>query len=201
MRYDFAHYGPKQRIREECIRCNRWAWAKAMSSIPHEHIVRNGCPLSNEDFTNLVTLQRNHGIFMRCGMCKLPYFHIDGYKCWTMGNFIDGTTILNLKKFFNEYNAIANGYDTILEEDSFQAEYEEVGNRLNSLIKGSVFKIRNVTGRRLEQIEIEPSFYTSTDPSNQMAAMFYRKFTNFSRPNSLQFLNRRIFVIIFFLAK
>ena len=65
------------RLREMIGRC-QWTFAKTMPWCPHEYIVRNRCPLSDEEFLYFVDMQRRFGIPERWGPYNHPYLHIDG---------------------------------------------------------------------------------------------------------------------------
>ena len=75
-------------------RCE-WTFAKTMPQCPHEYIVRNKCPLSDEEFVYFVNMQRNYGKIERWGKYITPYLYIDDYKYWTMGAPIEETIIIN----------------------------------------------------------------------------------------------------------
>lgn len=85
------------RLREMIGRC-QWTFAKTMPWCPHEYIVRNRCPLSDEEFLYFVDMQRRFGIPERWGPNNHPYLHIDGYKYWTMGDTYENTIIINRAK-------------------------------------------------------------------------------------------------------
>lgn len=75
-------------------RC-RWTFAKTMPTVPHEYIVRNKCPLSNEEWLYIVDMQRRYGIHEVWGNYNWPYLHVDGFKYWTMGDTYENTVIIN----------------------------------------------------------------------------------------------------------
>ena len=85
------------RLREMIARCT-WTFAKTMPQCPHEYIVRNKCPLSDEEFLYFVDMQRRYGIPERWGPYNHPYLHIDGHKYWTMGDTYENTVIINRAK-------------------------------------------------------------------------------------------------------
>lgn len=85
------------RLREMIARCT-WTFAKTMPQCPHEYIVRNKCPLSDDEFLYFVDMQRRYGIPERWGPYNHPYLHIDGHKYWTMGDTYENTIIINRAK-------------------------------------------------------------------------------------------------------
>jgi len=75
-----------------------WTFAKTMPFAPHEYIVRDKCPLTEEEFVYFVNMQREHGVKERWGNYNFPYLYIDDYKYWTMGAPIEETTVINRAK-------------------------------------------------------------------------------------------------------
>lgn len=163
----------------DCIGRNRWSWASTMPTIPHEYIVRKRCSLSHEEFDKFVILQRNHGIHMKWGRYNFPYLHVDGYKYWTMGAPINETVIINRQKLFDEYNAIAPIYDSLFQDEQFKKEDEAIANKLDGLLKGTIFEIGCGTGKLIEKINIDANYYTGIDPSKSMLSIFHNKFPEF----------------------
>ena len=78
-------------------RCE-WKFAKTMPFAPHEYIVRDKCPLTDEEFVYFVDMQRRFGVKERWGKYNNPYLYIDDYKYWTMGDPIEVTTVINRAK-------------------------------------------------------------------------------------------------------
>lgn len=77
------------RLCKMIARC-QWTFAKTMPQCPHEYIVRGKCPLTEEEFLYFVDVQRRFGVYERWGKYNFPYFHINGYKYWTMNEpFVD----------------------------------------------------------------------------------------------------------------
>ena len=64
----------------ELFRAERWTWAKTMSGIPHEYIVRGRCRMSNAKFEQVVRWQREYGTHEVWGKYNFPYLYVDGYK-------------------------------------------------------------------------------------------------------------------------
>ena len=84
-------------LREMIARCE-WTFAKTMPQCPHEYIVREQSPLSDEEFVYFVNMQREHGVEEQWGKYNFPYLYIDNYKYWTMGAPIEETIIINRAK-------------------------------------------------------------------------------------------------------
>ena len=89
------------KLREMIVRC-QWTFAKTMPWCPHEYVVRGRCPLTDEEFVYIVTMQRNYGVELRWGKYLLPYLIIDDYKYWTMGAPMEDTIVLNRAKVKEE---------------------------------------------------------------------------------------------------
>lgn len=85
------------KLREMISRC-KWTFAKTMPFAPHEYIVRDKCPLTDEEFVYFVDMQRRFGVKERWGKYNNPYLYIDDYKYWTMGDPYDVTTVINRAK-------------------------------------------------------------------------------------------------------
>ena len=85
-------------LREMIARC-QWTFAKTMPFAPHEYIVKDKCPLANEEFNNFVKMQWNFGSVERWGNYITPYLYIDDYNYWTMGAPYEETKVINRAKF------------------------------------------------------------------------------------------------------
>lgn len=85
------------KLREMVARC-QWKFAKTMPFAPHEYIVRDKCPLTDEEFVYFVDMQRRYGVKERWGKYNNPYLYIDDYKYWTMGAPYEETTVINRAK-------------------------------------------------------------------------------------------------------
>lgn len=85
------------KLREMIARC-QWKFAKTMPFAPHEYIVRDKCPLTDEEFVYFVDMQRRFGVKERWGKYNNSYLYIDDYKYWTMGAPYDETTVINRAK-------------------------------------------------------------------------------------------------------
>jgi hypothetical protein len=86
-----------EKLREIIARC-QWKFAKTMPFAPHEYIVRDKCPLTDEEFVYFVDMQRRFGVKERWGKYNNPYLYVDDYKYWTMGDTYDKTTVINRAK-------------------------------------------------------------------------------------------------------
>lgn len=84
-------------LREMIARC-QWKFAKTMPFAPHEYIVRDKCPLTDEEFVYFIDMQRRFGVKERWGKYNNPYLYVDDYKYWTMGESYDKTTVINRAK-------------------------------------------------------------------------------------------------------
>jgi len=85
------------KLHEMITRCE-WTFAKTMPFAPHEYIVRDKCPLTDEEFVYFVDMQRQYGIKERWGRYNNPYLYIDDYKYWTMGAPMEETKVMNRAK-------------------------------------------------------------------------------------------------------
>ena len=74
-----------EKLREMIARC-QWTFAKTMPFAPHEYIVRDKCPLTDEEFVYFVDMQRRFGVKERWGfswvmtttsrLLKWNYYHL-----------------------------------------------------------------------------------------------------------------------------
>lgn len=101
------------KLREMISRC-KWTFAKTMPFAPHEYIVRDKCPLTDEEFVYFVDMQRQIGVKERWGNYNNSYLYIDNYKYWTMGAPIEETTVINRAKV-NVLEDTLELHDAILE--------------------------------------------------------------------------------------
>ena len=85
------------RLHEMITRC-KWIFAKSMPSAPHEYIVRDKCPLTDDEFVYFVEMQRQHGVNEKWGKHNNSYLYIDDYKYWTMGAPVEETIVMNRAK-------------------------------------------------------------------------------------------------------
>lgn len=92
------------KLREMVARC-QWTFAKTMPWAPHEYIVRDKCPLAEEEFIDFVNMQRDYGVKEHWGKYNHPYLYIDDYKYWTMGAPIEKTIIINRAKVYSVEDA------------------------------------------------------------------------------------------------
>ena len=85
------------RLREMISRC-QWTYTKSMPLAPHEYIVKDKCPLTEEEFEYFVTIQRQYGVKERWGKYNNSYLYFDDYKYWTMGAPLAETIVINRAK-------------------------------------------------------------------------------------------------------
>lgn len=74
----------------------RWQVAKTYSKTwPHAYTIRWWNKELDEEFCRLVLFIRANGVKERFYKAIRPYFYIDGYKYWTMGDPLETTWVLN----------------------------------------------------------------------------------------------------------
>lgn len=81
----------------EALRQHEWVFAKTMANNPHEYTLRAGWR-DDALFDAVVLSIRRLGYQSRFGGRAYTYFDFDGYCCWTMGNPVSETTLINRKK-------------------------------------------------------------------------------------------------------
>jgi len=109
------------KLRSMIARCE-WTFAKSMPFAPHEYIVRDKCPLTDDEFVYFVEMQRQFGIKERWGRYNNPYLYIDGYKYWTMGAPMEGTKVINRAKAcaVNEAHQLYNVIEQAKKENNME---------------------------------------------------------------------------------
>jgi len=152
-----------------------WNWAKTMRGVPHEYIVRGKCAMSESEFKAIFDAQREKGHYENWGKYHFPYLYLDGYKYWTMGSPWEETIILNRQKIFNEYDLIAEQYDSLRSSDECMLQNAQIGYILSQIV-GSVYEIGVGTGLSLSIADWSKNRYYGIDPSRQMLVKFREKF-------------------------
>lgn len=147
--------GPNyDKLREMIARC-QWKFAKTMPFAPHEYIVRDKCPLTDEEFVYFVDMQRRFGVKERWGKYNNPYLYIDDYKYWTMGASYDETTVINRAKacVVEDVHELYDGIENIkkengMEENRYVEEY--ICKKLGLKEDNKAFNIELINGRMKE---------------------------------------------------
>lgn len=143
------------KLREMIARC-QWKFAKTMPFAPHEYIVRDKCPLTDEEFVYFVEMQRKYGIKERWGKYNNPYLYIDDYKYWTMGAPIEETTVINRAKVcvIKEAHQLYEGIEQIKTENKMELHQyidEYIHNHLGLKDDDNGYNINLLSGR-LEEL-------------------------------------------------
>ena len=142
------------KLREMIARC-KWTFAKTMPFAPHEYIVRDNCPLTDEEFVYFVDMQRRFGVKERWGKYNNPYLYIDDYKYWTMGDPIEVTTVINRAKACVVENAheLYIGIKQVIEDKGMVEHHyidEYVSKKLGFRSDNKAFNIELLNGRLRE---------------------------------------------------
>ena len=142
------------KLREMVARC-QWKFAKTMPFAPHEYIVRDKCPLTDEEFVYFVDMQRRFGVKERWGKYNNPYLYIDDYKYWTMGASYDETTVINRTKacVVEDVHELYDGIENVkkendMEENRYVQEY--ISKKLGLTEDNKAFNIELINGRLKE---------------------------------------------------
>ena len=72
-----------------------WRFAKSMPHIPHWYILKNPQFCTGDEFEDLVSHIRSHGVLQEWNGRFFTYFYYNGYKYWTMGAPVSETTVIN----------------------------------------------------------------------------------------------------------
>ena len=138
------------KLREMIARC-QWKFARTMPFAPHEYIVRNKCPLTDEEFVYFIDMQRRFGVKERWGKYNNPYLYIDDYKYWTMGDPYDKTTVINRAKACVVDDA-HKLYEEMKEVEGNEYVDEYIHKKLGLKPDNKGFNINLLSGR-LDEIE------------------------------------------------
>lgn len=138
------------KLREMIARCE-WTFAKTMPFAPHEYIVRDRCPLTDEEFVYFVSMQREHGVKERWGKYNHPYLYIDDYKYWTMGAPMEETTVINRAKTsaVNDVHQLYEGINNGVEKTMDYVD-EYIHRQLGLVADNKSFNIELINGRLKE---------------------------------------------------
>ena len=138
------------KLREMIARCE-WTFAKTMPFAPHEYIVRDRCPLTDEEFVYFVSMQREHGVKERWGKYNHPYLYIDDYKYWTMGAPMEETTVINRAKTsaVNDVHQLYEGINNRGEKTMGYVD-EYIHRQLGLVADKKSFNIELINGRLKE---------------------------------------------------
>ena len=141
------------KLREMIARCE-WKFAKSMPFAPHEYIVRDKCPLTDEEFVYFIDMQRRYGVKERWGRYNNPYLYIDDYKYWTMGESYDKTTVINRAKacVVDNVHRLYNGLEEINNSDMEGHGYldEYISSKLGLKVDNNKFNVELINGRLKE---------------------------------------------------
>ncbi len=67
----------------------RWQNAKTYEkTAPHEYTVRKWRPDLDEEFKWFASFIQEAGVVREFWNCKYKYLHLDGYRYWTMGDYL-----------------------------------------------------------------------------------------------------------------
>ena len=139
-----------EKLREIIARC-QWKFAKTMPFAPHEYIVRDKCPLTDEEFVYFIDMQRRFGVKERWGKYNNPYLYIDDYKYWTMGASMEETTVINRAKacVVEEAHKLYEGMKEV-KENEYIDEY--IHKKLGLKPRNKGYNINLLSGR-LDELE------------------------------------------------
>lgn len=154
-------------IREFVRRC-RWNWAKTYLDVPHEYIVRGRCELSEQEFHTFFEHQRYGGEMEWYGKVAKPYFYLDGYKYWTMGDPWETTIIMNRQRVFDEIDRIG----ALPESYYSESDARTVAKIISDQKPLSMFEFGVGDGKWLEFASVQPGSYRCCDPSRLVADSF-----------------------------
>lgn len=161
------------KLRSMIARCE-WTFAKSMPFAPHEYIVRNKCPLTDDEFVYFVEMQRQFGKKERWGKYNNSYLYIDGYKYWTMGAPMDDTMVINRAKA-----CVVNEAHQLYEVKTALNPFDCVTEALGQLCQYAYLFCRDKIGKMVIAGASEPTkeveHYLATLRKNHSLSIYYIK--------------------------
>ena len=162
-------------IRGYIKRCY-WQWARTMPDCPHEYAKDVLNYLSREEYNEVLYEQVYNGIPQWFGKRQIRYLYIDGYKYWTMGDYVPENLGMNRQPVFENYDQIADVYDSLRATPECETQNLQmahiISNYRKKLTTGSIFEIGCGTGLLLKYINIDRNGYQGIDPSRIMLDQF-----------------------------
>lgn len=154
------------RLREFIARCE-WRWARTMVDIPHEYIYRGRCALTDDEYYYFLKAQVYCGEKEWYGRKLNSYLYIDGYKYWTMGDYIPENNTMNRQKVFNEFDLLPDPCPQYYSDEDLVL----IANVLRQF-DTNIFDAGCGDGRVFKHIGIAPKQYYGVDPSKKAVARF-----------------------------
>ena len=151
-------------LREFIHRCE-WKWAKSMVNVPHEYIYRGRCPLTDDEYYYFLKAQVYCGKKEWYGRKLNSYLYIDGYKYWTMGEYVADNNTMNRQKVFGEYDNLLDPFPEYYSEQDLKC----VANAIRQF-NLSVFDAGCGDGRIFKHLGLSPQRYYGIDPSKRCVA-------------------------------
>lgn len=165
----------KDRLRGFIKRCT-WKWARTMKNSPHEYIYRGKCQLTDNEFNDFVRAQVYCGEKKPYGRQLIPYLYIDGFKYWTMGDYIINNNTMNRQKLFDEFDA----FEGHLPEFYTEEELYQIANCVKQFSM-PVFEIGCADGKIVKALQLNPQNYYGVDASKKLIDTFRRTTNGFYR--------------------
>lgn len=143
-----------------------WRFAKTMPESPHWYTVKKDS--DDTSFVNMVKYIRSNGEKKEYGGSTYTYFHLNGFKYWTMFASDEATTIINRAYVEDQadYDKIALQYDSWYIDEKSLSENRIIAGLLGTL-QGNTLDIGCGTGL-LQAITPINGKYTGIDPSLEM---------------------------------
>lgn len=172
-----------------------WRYARTMPQYPHSYVVRDKT-FDDPDFLRAVKVIRTFGKPEKFNKCTRIYLTApDGSaKWWTMGDTLEGTTIINQDTTGNVYgvqDAPTTESDTFVIYDSLSTEYDDRYKHYEDLLENkqvqrlirkqagtptpSILDIGAGTGLAMDLKLTTPKKYRAVDPSQGMLNELVRK--------------------------
>lgn len=154
------------RLREFIARCE-WKWASTMVDIPHQYIYRGRCNLSNDEYYEFLYDQTHYGTLEYYGGRMKPYLYIDGFKYWTMGDYIPENNTMNRQRVYTEFSQFGSVPPKYYSDRSAKI----VSLALKQFDYNELLDVGCGTGELLEYTNLSPEKYYGIEPVGSFMRM------------------------------
>jgi 2-polyprenyl-3-methyl-5-hydroxy-6-metoxy-1,4-benzoquinol methylase len=146
----------------------QWIFAKTMASNPHWYTLRKKW-VNDADFVWVVERIRLCGYKQKFGGSWYVQLDVNDWFYWSMGAPLPITILVNRKRISKvaPYDAIADQYDALFQDEASLAEKAQVFGVVGDLTDREVLDVGCGTGRTLDYAE-RAAGYTGIDPSQAM---------------------------------
>lgn len=148
----------------------------AKSRNPHWYTLRDTWK-DDKKFLQVAQFIRDNGRVEWFWKLKYFCFHHKGWKWWTMHSELKDVVLINKTFVSEQYNDIANKYDSLFKDKKYIEENKEIVDMLKPhLYDVGILDIGSGTGLLLDMFTLKPEYYTGIDPSYVMVKISRSKY-------------------------